>query len=65
MLFVERVYVFNKLCGKGHCLARLLGEKTQFQFSVLKKKLSELLRSSKQCDGCFALSCSFNQKENR
>ena len=29
-----------------------------------KKKISELLRSSKQCPGCFACSSSFNQKEN-
>ena len=63
MLFLERVYVFIKLCGKGHCLARMLGKKPNFNTLYLKK-LSELLRSSKQCSGSFARSSSFNQKEN-
>ena len=53
MLFVERVYLFSKLCGKGHCLARMLGEKP-ISILCIKKKLSGLLRSSKQCPGCFA-----------
>ena len=30
-----------------------------------KKKISELLRSSKQCPGSFVRTASFNQKENR
>ena len=35
-----RLYLstLNKLCGKGHCLSRLLEKKTQFQLSLLKKK---------------------------
>ena len=35
-----RVYLstLNKLCGKGHCLSRLLEKNTQFQLSLLKKK---------------------------
>ena len=35
-----RVYLstLNKLCGKGHCLSRLLEKKTQFQLSLLKKR---------------------------
>ena len=63
MLFVGRVCLFIKLCGKGHCLARMLGEKP-ISILCIKKKLSGLLRSSKQCPGCFAQSSSFNQKEN-
>ena len=42
----------------------IVGEKSEFKFSVLKTKLSELLRSSKQCPGSFARTASFNQKEN-
>ena len=36
-----RVYLstLNKLCGKGHCLSRLLEKKTQFQLSLLKKEM--------------------------
>ena len=35
-----RVYLstLNKLCGKGHCLSRLLEKKIQFQLSYKKKK---------------------------
>ena len=35
-----RVYLstLNQLCGKGHCLSRLLKKKTQFQLSLLKKR---------------------------
>ena len=35
-----RVYLstLNKLCGKGHCLSRLLEKKTQFQFSLVKSR---------------------------
>ena len=64
MLLSERIYLFSKLCGKGHCLARPLGKKTPISILSIKKKLNVLLRSSKQCPGCFALSSSFNQKEN-
>ena len=35
-----RVYLstLNQLCGKGHCLSRLLEKNTQFQLSLLKKR---------------------------
>ena len=66
LLFSERdafwwVYlsILSKLCGKGHYVYRLLGKKTHFQFDVLKKILTMLLRS-KQCPGCFICSASFN-----
>ena len=65
MLFGERIYLFSKLCGKGQAShGSIVGEKSEFKFSVLKTKLSELLRSSKQCPGSFACTASFNQKEN-
>ena len=46
-----RVYLstLNKLCGKGHCLSRLLEEKTSI--SILLKKLSILLNSTKHVLG--------------
>ena len=50
--------------GKGIVWLDCWG-KNPFQFSVLKKNLSGLLRSSNQCPGCFARFSSFNQKENR
>ena len=62
MLFVERIYLFIKLCGKGHCLVRMLG-KNPISILCIKKKF-ELLRSSQQCPGGFAPFSSFNQKEN-
>ena len=39
-----RVYLstLNKLCGKGHCLSRLLEKNTQLQLSLLKKKRNEV-----------------------
>ena len=40
MLFVERVYLFSKLCGKGYCLARLLEEKPNLVLCIKKKNLS-------------------------
>ena len=43
----------------------IVGEKSEFKFSVLKTKLSEFLRSSNQCPGSFERTASFNQKENR
>ena len=30
--------ILSELCGKGHCLSRLMGKKTRFQFYLLKKK---------------------------
>ena len=57
------IYLLNCV-GKGIVWLECWG-KTQFQYSVLKKKLSELLRSSKQCSGCFACSSSFNEKQNQ
>ena len=56
------IYLVN-FVGKGKVWINCW-EKTQFQFSLLEKKISELLRSSEQCPGCFACSSSFNQKEN-
>ena len=56
------IYLVN-FVGKGKVWINCW-EKTQFQFSLLEKKISELLRSSEQCPGCFARSSSFNQKEN-
>ena len=64
MIFVEHINLFGKLCGKGHCLLDHWGKKPNFNSLYLKKKFSELLRSSKPCPGCFACSSSFNQKEN-
>ena len=34
----EYLFTLNKLCGKGHCLSRLLEKKNQFQLSLIKKR---------------------------
>ena len=57
------IYVVNCV-GKGNVWLECWG-KNSISILCIKKKLSELLRSSKQCPGCFACSSSFNQKENR
>ena len=38
--------------------------KNPISILCIKKKISELFRSSKQCPGCFARSSPFNHKEN-
>lgn len=45
-------------------LSRLWGNKSRFQFCLLKKTWSMLLGSTKQCPGYFTCSASFNYKEN-
>ena len=57
------IYLVN-FVGKGIVWPNCWGKKPISIVSIKKKKLSELLRSSKQCPGCFAHSSSFNQKEN-
>ena len=52
-----RVYLstLNKLCGKGHCLSRLLEKNTQFQLSLLKKEVFYLDLLSNILDVSYAL----------
>ena len=57
------IYLLNCV-GKGIVWLECWG-KNPISIFCIKKKLSELLRSSKQCSGSFARSSSFNQKENR
>ena len=64
MLFVECIYLFNNCVGKGIVWLDCWG-KNPISILCIKKKLSELLRSSKQCPGSFERTASFNQKENR
>ena len=56
------MYLLNCV-GKGIVWLECWG-KNPISILCIKKKLSELLRSSKQCSGSFARSSSFNQKEN-
>ena len=63
--FLLSVFIYLVNCvGKGIVWLDCWG-KNPISILCIKKKLSELLRSSKQCSGCFACSSSFNQKENR
>ena len=62
-VFLLSVFIYLVNCvGKGIVWLNCWGKNP---ISILlKTKLSELLRSSEQCLGCFARSSSFNQKEN-
>ena len=62
-VFLLSVFIYLVNCvGKGIVWLNCWGKNP---ISILlKTKLSELLRSSEQCPGCFARSSSFNQKEN-
>lgn len=62
--FLVSVFIYLVNCVEKGITWLDCWEKSEFKFSVLKTKLSELLRSSKQCPGCFACTASFNQKEN-
>ena len=57
----EYLFTLNKLCGKGHCLSRLLEKKNQFQLSLIKKR-NEVIYLDLLSDfpGCFTCSASFN-----
>ena len=62
--FLVSVFIYLVNCVGKALYGQIFGEKIRFKFSVLKTKLSELHRLSKQCPGSSACTTSFNQKEN-